>query len=124
MKSTPKEGISHTAGIIVTDEISALKMGSGNLEVLATPAMVALMENAAMNAVKPFLEEGESTVGAFISTTHEHPTHIGETVSATATLTEIEGRKLTFTVEASDSKGIIGRGTHIRYVISVERFMK
>lgn len=118
-----EKGLTYTSTTQVTPENTALTMGSGDLPVFATPAMVALMENAAMNAVKDQLEEGNSTVGASIQIVHTKPSGIGETVTATAVLEEVEGRKLSFSVTASDSKGKIGEGTHIRYIVDRERFM-
>lgn len=118
-----EKGLTYTSTTQVTPENTALTMGSGDLPVFATPAMVALMENAAMNAVKDQLEEGSSTVGTSIQIVHTKPSGIGETVTATAILEEVEGRKLSFSVTASDSKGKIGEGTHIRYIVDRERFM-
>lgn len=118
-----EKGLTYTSTTQVTPENTALTMGSGDLPVFATPAMVALMENAAMNAVKDQLEEGSSTVGASIQIVHTKPSGIGETVTATAVLEEVEGRKLSFSVTASDSKGKIGEGIHIRYIVDRERFM-
>lgn len=115
--------LSFTSSVIVTDANTAVALGSGDLQVFATPAMVALMENAAMNAAATLIGEGETTVGAQISVSHTKPTGIGHTVTATATLTAHEGRKLSFTVVASDEDGTIGEGTHTRYVVSRERFM-
>ena len=85
--------------------------------------MCALMEEAAQAAVQPFLEEGEGTVGIALSITHEAPTPLGATVTAKATVSAVEGRKITFDIEASDGVGIIGRGTHERFVINNEKFM-
>ena len=93
------------------------------MEVVANPALVALMENAAMNAAKDQLPEGSTTVGAFIETTHVKPSPLGEEVSATAVLEKEEGRKLTFRITASDTKGTVGEATHIRYIVDRERFM-
>ena len=112
-----------TSTAVVTKENSAAALGSGFLPVFATPAMVALMENAAMKAVAPVLEQGATTVGAEINTTHIKPSPIGATVSATATLVAVEGRKLTFDVEARDEVGLIGKGTHVRFIVDAERFM-
>ena len=112
-----------TSETIVTLSNCAVTMGSGDLEVFATPAMVALMENAAMNAVAQALPQGTTTVGAEMNTTHIKPSAIGSRVQATATLTAVEGRKLTFAVEACDQAGTIGKGTHVRYVVDKERFM-
>lgn len=119
----PKIGMNFTSTVVVTQENSAAALGSGFLPVFATPAMVALMENAAMKAVAPVLEQGVTTVGAEINTTHIKPSPIGATVSATATLVAVEGRKLTFDVEARDEVGLIGKGTHVRFIVDAERFM-
>lgn len=81
------------------------------------------MENAAMLAVKPHLDEGFTTVGSMISTTHLHPTAIGHKVKATATLTAIERRKLTFSVTAQDDNGTIGEGEHVRFIVNTDKFM-
>ncbi len=116
-------GLTYTSTVTVSEENIAATMGSGDLEVFATPAMVALMENAAMNAVVGELPEGVTTVGAMMNTTHIKPSAMGDTVSATAVLKEVEGRKLTFEVQAKDSKGVIGEGTHVRYIVDREKFM-
>lgn len=118
-----KEGLSHTSSTEVVLENCAVTAGSGDLEVFATPAMVALMENAAMKAVAAALPDGSTTVGAEMNVTHIKPSGIGSQVSATAVLTAVEGRKLTFTVGASDEDGMIGEGVHIRYVVDRERFL-
>lgn len=115
--------LSHTSTTVVAETNTACTLGSGDLQVLATPAMVALMENAAMSAAATLLSDDESTVGAQISVSHLRPTGIGHTVSATATLTAHEGRKLSFAVTASDEQGVIGEGIHTRYIVSRERFM-
>ena len=116
-------GLTYTSTVVVSKENVAATMGSGDLNVFATPAMVALMENAAMNAVAGGLPEGSTTVGAMMNTTHIKPSAVGDTVSATAVLKEVEGRKLTFEVRAQDSKGVIGEGTHVRYIVDKEKFM-
>lgn len=116
-------GITHTSTCTVDDCLLAKHIGSGDLEVFATPAMMALMENAAMLCAAPHLPEGSTTVGGHISSSHIKPTGKGKTVSATATLTAEEGRKLTFHVTASDEQGIIGEGEHIRFIVDRERFM-
>lgn len=119
-----EKGLSYTSCLKVEKQHTALEMGSGDLEVLATPTMVALMENAAMKAVANELSDEETTVGGMMNTTHIKPSAIGEEVKATAVLMEVEGKKLTFSVEAKDSKGdVIGKGTHIRYVVNRERFL-
>lgn len=98
-------------------------MGSGDLAVFATPSMIALMENAAMNAVATELPEGATTVGAMMNTTHLRPSALGAEISAVATLKEVDGRKLTFEVVAKDGGQVIGEGTHVRYVVDRVRFM-
>ena len=116
-------GLSFTSTVMVSTENIAKTIGSGDMEVFATPAMAALMENAAMNAVSKELPDGASTVGASLEISHLHPSGIGETVSASATLIEVDGRKLVFNVVAVDSKGVIGEGKHIRYIVDIERFL-
>lgn len=118
-----KEGLSYTSKVKVSLENCASAVGSGGLDVFATPSMVALMENAAMNAVAPYLPEGSTTVGSEISTTHIKPSAPGSEISATATLIAVEGRKLQFDVEARDASGTIGKGTHVRFIVDIERFM-
>lgn len=118
-----EKGLKHISTTTVTTANTALTMGSGDMEVFATPAMVALMENAAMKAVAPHLPEGSTTVGAMMQTSHIKPSAPGETVTAEAVLQEVDGRKLTFRVTASDSEGTIGEGIHIRYIVDRERFL-
>lgn len=115
--------IEYTSKKVVTENDTAQIVGSGTLPVFATPMMVALMENAAMKAAEQLLQEGESTVGSELNIKHLRPTAIGEEVSATATLIAQEGRKLTFSVVAADINGTIGEGTHVRYIINIEKFM-
>lgn len=116
-----EKGLTYTSQTTVCKGNTALTLGSGDMEVFATPALVALMENAAMNAVKPYLPKDSTTVGAMIQTSHIKPSGLGEVISATAILEEEEGRKLTFKV--SDSKGIIGKGIHIRYIVDRKHFL-
>ena len=118
-----QKGSTYTSKTKVTSANTAIALGSGDMEVFATPALVALMENAAMNVVKDRLPEGSTTVGAFIETTHVKPSPLGEEVSATAVLEKEEGRKLTFRITASDTKGTVGEPTHIRHIVDRERFM-
>lgn len=116
-------GQTATATVTVTESNIAKTMKSGSLEVFATPAMCALMEEAAQAAVQPHLEEGEGTVGISLSISHDAPSPMGSTITAKATVTAVEGRKITFNIEASDGVGIIGKGTHERFVINNEKFM-
>nr|WP_054673170.1 thioesterase family protein [Veillonella denticariosi] len=117
-------GQTATATVVVTESNIAKTMKSGALEVFATPAMCALMEEAAQAAVQPHLEAGEGTVGGIsLSITHEAPSPLGATITAKATVSAVEGRKITFDIEASDGIGIIGRGTHERFIINNDKFM-
>lgn len=117
------EGVSYSSRTVVSHDNTAATLGSGDMDVFATPAMVALMENAAMRAVAAELPAGATTVGAEMNVTHIKPSGIGAEITATAVLAAIDGRKLTFNVGASDAEGIIGEGVHIRYVVDRERFM-
>ena len=118
-----ENGLTHTSTLTVEEKHMAARVGSGDLEVLATPVMMSLMENAAMEAVKDALDEGATTVGGFISASHLKPTALGQTITATAVLESVEGRKLTFKVTAQDGDGLIGEGTHIRFVVDRRKFM-
>lgn len=118
-----KIGLTHTSTTVVDNSNTARQYGSGGIDVFATPAMVGLMENAAMTAVADDLPDGSTTVGAHISTSHIKPSKLGATIKATAVLEEIDGRKLTFKVSACDDDGIIGEGSHIRYIVDIQRFM-
>ncbi len=119
-----KKGLSSQSSVTVSAGNTAAAMGSGDLDVFATPAMVALMENAAMKAVADALPEGSTTVGAEMNVTHIKPSGLGAEIVATAVLTGVEGRNMTFNVGASDSEGIIGEGIHIRYAVDRRRFME
>lgn len=118
-----EKGLKHQSVMRVTDGNTAEFIGSGDMAVLATPAMVALMENAAMLAVALHLDEGETTVGSMISTSHLKPSKIGATISTIAELVEVDGRKLTFKIEAYDADVLIGAGEHVRYVVNREKFL-
>ncbi len=108
----------------VNDTNCAAAVKSGALEVFATPMMIALMEEATCNAVAPQLENDETTVGTKIAVTHDKASGIGTRITAFATLTEVDGRRLVFEVYAKDDKGdIIGKGTVERFVVYSEKFM-
>lgn len=111
------------AEVLVTEDKTAAAVGSGLVPVFATPYMVALMENAAVNAVQAGLEAGQGTVGTKLEVTHDAATPVGMKVWAEADLTAVEGKKLTFTVRAFDEAGPIGGGTHERFIITVDRFL-
>ena len=118
-----QEGLQHTSQLTVDDTVTAIAMGSGNMPVLATPAMMALMENAAMLAVADHLPQGSTTVGGHISSSHLKPSRLGDTVTATATVTRIDGKKIEFKVEARCGDTLLGEGTHLRFVVDQEKFM-
>ena len=115
--------LSHTSQLTVTQAHTAIAMGSGDLPVLATPVMMALMENAAMLAVADQLPEGCTTVGGHIASSHLRPSRVGDTVTATATVTRAEGKKIEFKVEAYCGDTLLGEGTHLRFIVDKEKFM-
>lgn len=108
---------------VVGKEDTAEFHGSGDLPVYATPAMVALMEYAAKELVKPGLAPYETTVGTRMEVSHLKATPVGNEVSAKAKLLDIQGRKMTFTIEAYDGETLIGQAVHERAVVDRERFM-
>ena len=116
-------GLSFTTTMRVAAEVTAEYIGSGDLAVLATPAMCALMENAAMMAVAQHLEKGQTTVGTALNIEHSRATKVGAVVTATAVLTEVNGRELKFNIAARDEVGVIGEGTHTRFIVNREKFM-
>ena len=116
-------GLTYTSRLTVGNENTAIALGSGDMPVLATPAMIALMENAAMLAVASELEDGDTTVGGHIESSHLRPTPVGSEVSATATLEKVEGRKLYFKIIAHQGDVVIGEGTHLRFIVSREKFL-
>ena len=116
-------GLKYESTVVVSPSNTAATLGSGDMDVFATPAMVALMENAAMLAVAAHLPEGSATVGTQMNTSHIKASPLGATITASAKLTEVEGRKLTFAVKAWDEKGTIGEGVHTRFVVDRERFL-
>ncbi len=116
-------GLTHTSKTTVNETNTAIALGSGDMPVFATPAMMALMENAAMLAVAAELPEGSTTVGGQIEASHLKPSPIGAEISATATLEKIDGRKLYFKVSASQGDTLIGEGTHLRFIVDREKFL-
>ena len=116
-------GLKHTSELVVTDEVTAIAVGSGNMPVLATPMMMALMENAAMLAVEEELPDGCTTVGGYIESSHLKPSKIGDIVKAIAEVTKVDGTKIEFKVAAYSGDTLLGEGTHLRFVVNRERFM-
>jgi predicted thioesterase len=106
----------------VAPELTARHLGSGTVAVFATPEMVRLMEHAAVNGLRPYLAEGQQSVGTVVNVKHLAATPIGATVSARAELIAVDGRRLTFKVSAHDGAELIGEGTHERALIDLARF--
>lgn len=115
-------GIKGYKEITVTKELTAISLGSGDLEVYATPAMIALMEETASESVKPGLEVGQGSVGTYIAIKHLAATPIGMRVRCESELVEVDGRRLVFNITAYDEKDKIGEGTHERFMISNDKF--
>ncbi len=112
-----------TADLVVAEEHTAPRVGSGHIGVLATPVMINLIEAAALAACEDALPEGYKSLGTHLDVTHVAATPVGMKATATARLVKVEGRMLSFEVEAHDEVELIGRGTHTRVVVAVERFI-
>ena len=115
-------GIKGTGTVTVNEENTAKAMGSGTLDVFATPALIALMEETCWRSVANELEEGCGTVGTLLQIKHTAPTPVGMKVTCESTLTEVDGRRLVFEVIARDAKGVVGEGRHERFIIQNEKF--
>lgn len=108
--------------ILVNEEMLASHIGSGIVDVYATPMMIAFMENTATTCLEQFLDEGETSVGIKINTTHDAPTPVGMKVSVKATITAVEGKKVTFHLTARDEKDCIGNAIHERFIVNKQKF--
>ena len=117
-------GLEATVEERVTEEMSAVALGSGDVAVLGTPAVLALAERTACAAIDGRLGEGETSVGTWVELSHLAPTPVGGTVTANARLAEVDGPSLTFEVSLSDGSGEVARGTHRRAVVERERFRR
>ena len=117
-------GMIGEAQTTVTESNTAAAVGAGGVDVFATPMMIALMGNAAWRAVAEELDEGYVTVGTLVNVHHIAATPIGQEVHATATLIEIDGRRLVFMVEASDEHQKIGEGIHERFIVQLDKFLR
>lgn len=117
-------GIKGESRSTVNNQNTAIAYGSGGVNVFATPAMIALMENAALNSVQEQLSEGLTTVGTKLEVTHTAATPLGMGVRAVSELIEIDGRRLVFKVEAYDDFEKVGEGVHERFVINMDKFMQ
>lgn len=117
-------GIKGSEAVICSRKNCAVSVGSGELEVFATPAMTSLMEEAAYRSVAPYLADGQTTVGTSLNITHVAATPVGMSVRCESELVAIDGRKLTFKLTAYDECGVIGSGTHERFIVDAARFMQ
>lgn len=115
-------GIKGYQEVQVTEENTAAALGSGLLKVFATPAMIALMECTAWKSVADQLEDGEGTVGTHLDVAHLAATPMGMKITCESELIEVDGRKLVFKVAAYDEAGLIGEGTHERFIVKNEKF--
>ena len=116
-------GLKGEARLVVGEDDTARALGSGSVEVLGTPRLVALMEEATVNAVEGRLDPSVTTVGMRVQVDHLQPTPVGAEVFAEAYLDKVEGRRITFTVTASDSGGLVAAGKVTRVMVDVNRFM-
>lgn len=116
-------GMTHTSAITVTKDKTARAVGSGDLEVLATPMLAALMENAAAKAIEPALAKDKTSVGISLQIFHTSATPVGIQAEATAIVNKVEGNKVEFSITAKDKGGEIGTATHTRVVVDAVRFM-
>ena len=116
-------GAKGTVEGIVTDQLTAAAVGSGSIEVFATPYMVAAMENAACNALRPYYEEGENSVGTKLDISHDAATPVGMKYRAEAEVVEVDRRRIVLKVAAYDEAGLIGQGMHERFIINSEKFL-
>ena len=120
--SAIKASTTGTAELVVGEEHTAPRVGSGKIRVLATPVMINLIEAAALNAAEHLLPAGHQSLGTLLNVKHIAATPVGMKIKATATVTKVEGRNIYFDVTAVDEKEEIGGGTHERVVVNVERF--
>ncbi len=111
------------AKLVVADADTARALGSGTVDVLGTPRLIALCEEASCRAIAPDLAEGTTTVGINVRLDHLQPSPIGAEVVAEAVLAKVEGRRLTFTVSASDDRGLVAVGKVVRVIVDIERFL-
>lgn len=120
----PRPGLTATVTLDVTDADTAIAIGSGDVNVLATPRVVALAEEASVKAVEGALGAGSTTVGYRVQLDHLSPTMPGTTVTAEAVLEAVEGRRLTFRVSVTDPRGLVAAGRITRVTVERDRFME
>ncbi len=117
------KGLRGEASVIVNESNIASKLGSGSLPVFGTPALIALMERAAVNALRPHLDEGQDSVGVAVNVRHLAATPMGKRVQAEAQVTAVEGNRIVFAVKAYDAVEMVGEGTHERVLVDRDSFM-
>ena len=116
-------GVIGSMEIVVSKELTAAKYGSGLIEVFATPAMISIMESTAHTSVQKYLPNGFITLGIEVNIKHLKATPVGMKVTCESKLINVDGRKLTFEVNAYDEKGLIGTGLHVRFIVETKKFM-
>ena len=116
-------GMTGSYKVLVSDGNTAKTMKSGSLDVFATPSLVAIMEAAAVDAINNELEDNETSVGCYISTSHLAPSLIGDEIVAKAEVINVDGRQIKFKVSAFDGDMLIGEGEHTRVVVDKEKFI-
>ena len=116
-------GAKGAAELIVTEDKTAAAIGSGSVQVFATPWMIAMMELSACNALAPYYEEGQSSVGTHLDVSHDAATPVGMKVRAEAEVIAVDRRKIALSVSAWDAAGLIGKGTHERFLIDAAKFI-
>lgn len=119
-----KQGSKFELQELVTIDKSAAQIGSGLLEVYSTPSMIALIEKACFQSINPYLDSHESSVGGALNIRHHKPTALGKIVTCQSEITSISGKKIEFKVEVFENEKMIGSGTHTRFVIDTETFVK
>ena len=123
MKNEITAGITGEKSIAVTVENTALAMGSGTLRVLATPAMIALIEGCCAESVEDMLDSGITTVGSRIEADHTAASPLGASILCKSKLIAVDGRRLDFEAEVVDNAGVIGKAKHTRYIVDAQRFI-
>ena len=117
-----EKGIKNRIELVVEEKLTAKQMKSGTLDVFATPAMIALIEETAWRSIAPCLEEGQGTVGTLLQIEHLAPTPLGMKVWCETELVDVNGRKLRFEAAVYDECGLVGKGVHERFIINNEKF--
>lgn len=117
-------GVKGKKEIIVTEDLTAARFGSGLIDVYATPALIGLAEGTAAESVQPMLDEGMTTVGTLVNIAHLAATPVGMKVTVETELTEVDRRRLVFAVNAFDEAGIIAQGSHERFIVDKAKFQQ